>query len=232
MAFQPSAWADIDGEIPELDTDGGRSKRRCTGLSSAIVEPRPKRQTHQAQLLPEQSPYDVSHYHSSAVDIQRRSASAVDLYNVSRQHVGLVQGQTLFQNHPDLPWPSAYYNSPLSRLQVVDTTTPSFDHEPLDLPDVECATSSAYNFWNSPSGATGLQTTPTFGIPDPKNIHEQHRQSDFGTVPEYACQDITSGGTTEPEESVDTGNEVTSYELCLGLVRQSFLRSSLWTTII
>ena len=236
MAFQSSAWADIDGSIPELDTDGGRSKRLCTGLSGAM-EPRPTRQTqwagNQAQILPEQSLYDVSHYPSSAVDVQGRTAFAADFYNVSQQHVGIVQGQSLFQNLQDLPWPSSDYNAPPSRLQVVDSTTPSFYHWAPDVPAVEHATSSAYDSWNSPSSASGFQPTSTSSIPHAANVHEQYYQSDCDTIPQYACQDIASGGTAEPEESVDTGNEDTSYELCLGLVRQSFVvRSSLWTTVV
>ena len=236
MAFQPSAWADIDGGYQELDTDGGRSKRLCTGLSGAI-EPWPTRQTqwagNQAQILPEQSlHYDVSRYNSSAVDVQGRSASDVDFYNVSQQHVGIVQGQTLFQNHQDLPWPSTDYNSPPSPLQVVNITTPSIYHRARDFSAVENATSSAYDSWNPPSSASISQPTPTSSIPHVENTHEQYHHSDCGITTQYACQGIASGGTSEPEESVDTGNEDTSYELCLGLVRQSFVEgSSLWTTV-
>ena len=226
MAFQPSAWADFDGGISELDADGGRSKRLCNGLSGDI-EPRPTRQTqwagYQSQILPEQSLYDVSRYHSSIVDVQRGSATAADFHDVSRQHVGIVQGQTLFQNHQDLPWPSSDCNSPTSRLQVVDTTTPSFYHWTPDVPAVEYATSSAYDSWNPPSSASGFQPTPTSSTPHTQNTHVQYHKSDCGTTPQYAFQDIGSGGASEPEESMDTGNENTSYELCLGLVRQRSL---------
>ena len=225
MAFQPAAWANIDGENPDLDTDGERSKRLCTGLSGGIeLEPRPTRQTQwagtQSQILPEQSLYDVSQYYSSVVDVQARSATTADFHDVSRQHVGIVQGQTLFQNHQDLPWPSSDYNSPTSRLQVVDTTTPSFYHWAPDAPSVEYATSSTYDSWNPPSSASGFQPTPTSSTPNPQNTQAQYPQSDCGTTPQYAFQDIPSGGASEPEESMDTGNENTSYELCLGLVRQ------------
>ena len=238
MAFQPFAWADIDGGIPEWDTDGGRSKRLCTGLSGGI-EPRPTRQTqwagNQAQFLPEQSLYDVSPYHSSAVDVQgsiRSSASAADFHDVSRQHVGMVQGQTLFQNHQDLTWPSSDYNSPASRLQIVDTTTPSFYHWAPDFPAVEYATSSAYDSWIPPSSASGFQPIPTSSTPHVEITHEQYHGSDCGKTPQYACQNVASDGTSEPEENMDTGNENTSYELCLGLVRQSLVGSSLSSPIL
>ena len=231
MAFQPSGWADIDGGIAEWDTDGGRSKRRCTGLSSA-VEPWPTRQTqwagNQARNLPEQPLYDVSGYHSSAVDIQGvSSASAVESYDLSQQHVGIVHGQALFQNYQDLPWPLSDYNFPTSSLQIADTTTP-FTTTPLsypwapDVPAVENAISSAYELWNPTSSASSFQPIPTSSIPHAENTHEQYYQSDCGTIPQYACQDIASGGTSEPEEITNTGNEDKSYELCLGLVRQSF----------
>ena len=234
MAFQPSVWADIDGGITELDTDGGRSKRLCTGLSGA-TEPWPTHQTqwagNQAQVLPEQSLYDVSRYHPSAVDVQGRSALAVDFCDVSRQHVGTVQGQTLFQDNQDLPWPSSDYNSPTSRLQVVDTTTPSFYHWTPDVPAVEHATSSAYDSWNPPSSASGFQPTPFSSTPHADNTHEQYHQSDHGTTPQYACQGTASSGTSVLEESMDSGNEDTSYELCLGLVRQSLVGSSPWIVV-
>ena len=235
MTFQPSTWADINGGILELDTEGGRSKRHCTGLSSA-VEPWPTRQTQwagdQAHILPEHSLYDFSYYHSSSVNLQGRSAAAVDFYNVSRQDVGISQGgQTLFQNHQDLPWSTSDYNSPPSRLQVVDPTTPSFYQWVPDVPAVENAISSVFDSWNPSSSASGFQPTPTSSIPHAENTYEQYLQSDCGTIPQYAYQDIASGGTSEPEESVDTGNKDTSYELCLGLVRQSFVGSSLWTTV-
>ena len=234
MAFQPSAWADVDGGITELDTDGGRSKRLCTGLSGAM-EPWPTRQTqwagNQAQISPEESLYEVFHYHPSAVDVQGSSASAADFHDVSRQHVGTVQGQSLFQNHQDLPWPSSDYNSPSSRLQVVDTTTPSFYHSTPDVPAVEHATSSAYDSWNPPNSSSGFQPTSFSSTPHAENTHEQYHQSNYGTTQQYACEDIASGGTFGLEESMDTGKEDTSYELCLGLVRQSFIGSSLWTAV-
>ena len=226
MAFQPSAWADIDGGIAEFDTDGGRSKRLCTGLSGAM-ESWPARQTqwagNQAQILPEQSLHDVSRYHSSAVNVQGRSAPTVDFCNVSRQHVGTAQGQTLFQIHQDLPWSSSDYNSPPSCLEVVDTTTPSFYHWTPYVSAVEYAASSGYDSWNPPSSASGFQPTPTSITPHAEDIHEQYHQYDYGTTPRYTWQDIASGGTSGLEESMDTRKEDASCELCLGLVRQSLV---------
>ena len=238
MAFHSSTWADIDGGIVELDTEAGPSKRLCTGLSGGM-EPRPTPPTlqtqwaaNQAQSLPQQSLYNVSGNHSSAVNVQGRSASPFDFYNLSRQHVGTLQGQSWFQDHQDLPWPPSDYDSPPSRLQVVDTTTPSPYHWAPDVPAVENATSSAFFSWNQPSSASGFQPIPTSSTtPHAENTHEQYHQSDCGTTPQYACQDIASGGTFEPEESMDTRNEDTTYEVCLGLVRHSFVGSSLWTTV-
>ena len=222
----------------ELDTDGGRSKRLCTGLSSSgaggAIEPRPTLQTqwagNQAQISPDQSLYDVSRYNSSAVDVQGSSASASNFYNLSRQHVGTVQGQAWFQDQ-DLPWPSSDYDSPPTLLQVVDATTPSSYHWAPDAPAVEHAASSAYDSWNPPSSASGFQPTPTSSTPQAENTRGQYHQSDSGMIPQYACHDNASGGTSGPEERMYTRNEDTSYELCLGLVRQIFVESSIWTAV-
>lgn len=209
MAFQYSPWVDINGEDPEHD---GRSKRRCTGLGNAS-EPRSMVQTQWDGSLPEQSPYDRSRYNSNTFDVQGRSASAVDFDDVSWQHVGSVQGQTYFQSHQNLPWPSSDYNPQPSWLEVVDTAPSSYHRVPDAQAPLHPA-SNAFESWNPPSSVTTFQPTPT------SDISLRGESHDVGAIPKHGCQDSSCDSTSELKKGGDTVHEDTSYELCLGLVGQ------------
>lgn len=220
MAFRSSIWTEINGGNPELDTDSGRSKRLCTGLSNGS-EPWSTVQSQWAgsQILPEQSSYDPSRYDSNTSGVLGRSASAVDFDGVSRQRVGNVQGQTLFQNHRNWPWPSSEPNPRPSWLEAVDTT-PSSHHQVPDIQAPPYPASKVYDSRDPPSNVISLQPTPKSNIPYGGNPDDQYPQSDVGTISQHVCQDPSSDGNFELEKSGDTGYENTSYELCLGLVGQ------------
>lgn len=223
MAFQSSIWAEINGGSPELDTDHGRSKRLCTGLSNGS-EPLSTVQAQWvgSQILPEQSSYDItSRFNSNTFDVQGRSMSGIDFDGVSRQCVGNVQGQTLFQNHRNWPWPSTLSepNSRPSWPEVVDTTSSSY-HQVPDFQATPHPASKAYDSRNSPNSVITFQPIPTSNIPPGGNPYDQCHQIDVGTTSQHGCQDSASDGTSKLEKSGHTWHEHTSYELCLGLVGQ------------
>ncbi|CAD6594367.1 MAG: hypothetical protein ASARMPRED_009263, partial [Alectoria sarmentosa] len=218
MAFQPSPWIEINGG--DADTDQGlgeRSKRLCTGLGNAS-EPWSPVQTPSAgsQTLPEQSPYDVSRYDlNCSLDVRGWPALAVD-DDVSRQHVGSVQGQSLFKSHQNLLWPSSDYNPRPSRPEVV-YTTPSSCYPVSNVQAPPYPALNEYESWNPP---------PISNIPHEGNPHGQYHQSDVGTISQHGYQGSVSDGASKTRKSADTGYEDTSYELCLGLINTATLRVS------
>ena len=220
MAFQFSPWFETNGGDPE---HSGRSKRLCTGLGR---EPRSTLQTHSAgnQNSPEE-PFDVSRYNSHILDDGAWSASAIQFNDVSQQHVGSVggvPGQTLFQSHQNLPWPSSDQNPQPSCLEVVDSTY-RVHHRPLDARVQTDPISNTYDSWDPPSSVINPQPDPTSAsISYGGDFHDEYHQSDVGTISQQGCEDPVAGGTSEGRNNVDIGHEHTSYELCLGLVGQLF----------
>ncbi len=76
---------------------------------------------------------------------------------------------------------------------------------------------------------TSSRRTATSDIPQAGDPHYQYHQSGVGTTPQDGFQDPATDGTSDFQNSEDTGIENTSYELCLGLVGQLLLGRDTWT---
>lgn len=211
MAREPSSSIEMNGEYSK---HRGRSKRLCTGFSNAS-EPGSAFQSQWAdsQMLPEQS------HGSYILEAQEWSSSAVDLDHVSqsRQLGGNVQGQSLFQSHQNELAPSSAYNSQSPWPELASTTSLTYK-QPLSAPAPLHPVSNPSHHRNTPSSAITFQPTATFNIPHGENPPDRYHQPDAGAVSQFECQYSASDGTSRLQESGNTGDEDTSYELCLGLV--------------
>ncbi len=219
MAGRSNPWVDINGG------DAGRSKRLCTGLGNAEPWPAGRTQWDGSQILSEQSIYHTSHYESNVSDASESFTSAVDIENVSRQHVGDFQGQFLFQSHQSLPCPLSHHNPRPSWLEVVDSTPSPYHRVPV-VQTPPYPTSRSYDSLNPPSSVTSSRTA-TSDIPQAGDPHHQYQQSGVGTTPQDGFQDPATDGASDFQNSGDTGIENTSYELCLGLVGQICFRDEI-----
>ena len=216
MDVEFSSFLENDSGAPG---DGGKRKRLCTGFSD-YSQPQSTFYTQWASSETHSEPTSSAisrHY----LEVQARSTAAVDFGDVSRQRVGNIQDQTLFQSHPNAPSQShSSCQSLQSSLVEVVGATRQLYHQATD---VQASLHPASNTYNSPhpSDSTFLhQPTAKSNIPHGSNSSDPYQLPDIGAACQNGFPEPTSDGSPRHGKSGDNEHKHISYEICFGLVGQ------------